>query len=100
MSDAELWAAWSLWTGVAAVVVLVAAALLVTIWMIARRILAEAERALAAAEEIQKNTQAIWALQATNEVAERMAETVEAIAGKSGTLAGALEGTAVSRDAR
>src|SRR5262245_60618402 len=40
MTDAELWALWRLWLGVAVVIILVAAALLVTIWLTARRILA------------------------------------------------------------
>lgn len=100
MTDAELWAAWRLWMSIASVVVLIAAALLVTIWVTARRILAEAERALAAAEAIQKQTQVIWALQQTNEVAERMASTVDGIAQRSAALAGTLEGTAVGRHAR
>lgn len=97
MSDAELWAAWRLWLAVAAVVVLIAASLLVAIWLTARRILAEALRALAAAETIQKNTAAIWELQATNQVAERILETVESIERKGGTLAQALEQQAMKR---
>ena len=50
MTDAELWSAWRLWMGVATLVVLIAATLLVTIWLTARRILADAVRALKAAE--------------------------------------------------
>ena len=57
MSDAELWAAWRLWIVVATVVVLLAAGLLITISLTARRILAEAVRALNAVEAIRKNTQ-------------------------------------------
>ena len=97
MSDAELWSAWRIWVGVAAVVVLLAAGLLVAIWITARRILAEALRALAAAEAIRKSTESIWELQATNEVAERILHTVEAIEHKGGALASALEGRAVHR---
>ena len=48
MSDGELWAAWRFWMLVAAVVILVAAALLVTIWLTARSIAGHARRALAA----------------------------------------------------
>jgi hypothetical protein len=91
MSDAELWAAWRLWTVLAAVIVLIAAGLLVAIWTTARSILAEAHRALAAAERIQRNTQAIWELDATNAVARRIHESVEGIAQKGGALVGALE---------
>ena len=97
MSDAELWAAWRIWVSVAAVVVLIAAGLLVAIWITARRILAEALRAAAAAEAIRKSTGAIWQLQATNDVAERILRTVEAIEQKGGALAEALEGRGVPR---
>jgi hypothetical protein len=95
MSDAEFWATWRIWMAVAAVLVLVAAGLLIAIVMVARRILAEALRALSAAEAIRANTQAIWALQATNDVAARMLGTVENIAKKGGALAEALQGAAI-----
>ena len=52
MSDAELWAAWRLWIVVATVVVLLAAGLLITILLTARKILGEAVRALNAVEVI------------------------------------------------
>ena len=100
MSDVDLWAAWRLWMGVAAAIVVVAASLLVTIWLSARGILNEALRALAAAETIRKNTQCVWALQTTNEVAERIAETVEDIQRKGGALVAALEGRTVVRHAK
>jgi hypothetical protein len=92
MTDAELWAAWRTWMIVAAVVVAVAAGLLVTIWLTARRIAAEAGRALRAAEAIDANTRAIWELQTTNEVAGRLLETVRAIESRSRALADALSG--------
>lgn len=95
MSDAELWAVWRLWMAIAAVLVIVAAGLLVAILLTARRILAEAVRALRAAEAIRVNTQAVWDLQATNDVAARMLETVEGIAAKGGALSQALQGAAV-----
>jgi hypothetical protein len=97
MSDAELWAAWRMWIIVATVVVLLAAGLLITILVTARRILAEAVRALNAVETIRKNTQPIWALQTTNQVAEQILQTVEAIEQKGGALVGALEGQPVKR---
>jgi len=52
MTDGDLWSAWRIWMGVATVVVLIAATLLVIIWLTARRILADAVRALTAAEAI------------------------------------------------
>ena len=91
MSAAELWAAWRMWIVVATVVVLLAAGLLITILLTARRILAEAVRALNAVDVIKKNTQPIWELQTTNEVAERILKTVESIEQKGGALVTALE---------
>lgn len=99
MTDADLWAAWRLWMGVATVAVVILAALLVTILLTARRILAETRRALAAAEAIQKNTQCVWALDATTDVAERIAERVESVEQNTGALVAALEGTTVGRHA-
>jgi hypothetical protein len=100
VSDADLWAAWRLWMVVAGMIVLVAAALLVVIWTTARGIRQEALRALAAVEAIQKNTQSIWALQATNDVAAHMADTVEAIQQKGSALVEALAGRMVGRHAK
>lgn len=76
---------------VATLVILIAAALLVTIWLTARSIFAHAGRALAAAEKIRANTQPIWALQTTNEVAADLLEAVKGIEAKGGKLAEALE---------
>lgn len=97
MTDADLWAAWRLWMGVAAVVVLIAAGLLITIWLTARKILADAVRALHAAKAIRAQTQPIWGLQDTNTVAEDILNTVKGIEEKATALAGALTGTEVKR---
>lgn len=97
MSDAELWAAWRMWIIVATVVVILAAGLLLTILFTAHRILGEAVRALRAVEAIRKNTQPTWALQTTNEVAERILHTVEAIEAKGGALVRALDGQTAKR---
>lgn len=91
MTDAQLWASWRLWLGVAALVVVVAAALLITIWMTARGIYREAVRALNAAQKIRENTMPIWALATTNEVASDILATVEQIEQKGGALAAALQ---------
>ena len=90
MTDADLWRAWGLWMGVAALVIVIAAALLITIWLTARGILAHAVRALHAAEQIRKNTLPIWELQTSNEAAEKLLETVTSIEAKGGLLAQAL----------
>lgn len=97
MSDAELWAAWRMWIVVATVVVLLAAGLLIAILLTARRILAEAVRALNAVETIRQNTHAVWELQTTNLVAERILQSVEAIEQKGGALVRALEGQTAKR---
>jgi hypothetical protein len=83
--------AWGMWMGVAGLVVVIAAALLITIWLVARSIYAHAVRALKAAEAIRVNTLPIWELQTTNEVAEQLLATVKAIESKGGALAHALQ---------
>jgi len=83
--------AWGLWMAVAGVIVVIAAGLLITIWLTARAIYAHAVRALKAAEAIRVNTLPIWELQTTNEVAEEILTTVQAIESKGGRLAHALQ---------
>ena len=97
MTDAQLWASWWMWMGVATVVILIAASLLITIWLTARQILADAVRALKAVEKIREQTQSIWALEETNEIAEDVLNTVKAIEAKGGALAGALHKTEATR---
>ena len=91
MSDTEVWRSWALWMGVATLVIVIAAALLVTIWLTARSILSHALRAHAAADKIRVNTLPIWELQTTNEVAAEILATVQDIEAKGGALAEALE---------
>lgn len=91
MTDADLWSSWRLWMSVAGAVVVIAAALLITIWLTARGILSHAVRALRAAEKIRENTLPIWELQTTNEVATELLATVESIKAKGGKLAEALQ---------
>ncbi len=94
MPSADLWAAWRLWMIVATLVILIAATLLIAIWLVARSILAHALRAHAAAERIRANTQPIWALETTNEVAGGLLEAVQSIEKKGGLLLNALESNA------
>lgn len=91
MTDSALWAAWWLWMAVAGAVVVVAAALLLYIWWTARRIHADALRALSAAGQILERTQPIWALEETNETAAALLETVRSIEKRGTRLAAALE---------
>jgi len=97
MTDADLWASWRLWLAVATAIILVAAVLLIAIWRTARGIYTEALRALRAAERIRENTNPIWALETTNEVATTMLETVQHIEKNGGALAAALEQHAGAR---
>lgn len=94
MTSAELWAAWRLWMMVATVIILIAASLLITIWLTARSIAGHATRALRAVEAIRGNTRVIWELQTTNEVAEQIRDTVCDIEAKSHKLVEALQGHA------
>jgi hypothetical protein len=94
MTSADLWAAWRLWMLVASAVVLVAAGLLITIWLTARSIVTHATRALKAAEEIRDNTRVIRELQTSNEVTEQIRDTVCDIAAKATKLVEALHGQA------
>ena len=100
MTSADLWAAWRLWMAVAAVIILVAAALLITIWLTARSIAAHATRALKAVEGIRANTRVIWELQTTNEVADQIRHTVCEIDAKSQKLVEALQGQTASTGTR
>jgi hypothetical protein len=100
MSSADLWAAWRIWMVVAAVIIAVAAALLVTIWLTARSIAAHATRALRAAEAIRNNTRVIWEIQTTNEVAEQIRDTVCEIETKAGRLIVALHNPAAAAGGR
>jgi len=96
MTSADLWAAWRLWMLVGSAVVLVPAALLVTIWLAARGIADHASRALRAAEAIRDNTRAIWELRTTNEVAEQIRDTVRDIESKATKLVEALQSHAAT----
>ena len=97
MTDAQLWSAWQMWIGVATLVILIAASLLIIIWLTARTIFEDAVRALNAVEAIRAQTQPLWALEDTNLVAEDILKTVQAIEQKGGLLAGALQGREVKR---
>jgi len=100
MTSADLWASWRLWMLVATVIIAVAAALLVTIWLTARSIAAHATRALRAAEAIRDNTRVIWQLQTTNEVAEQVRDTVCEIESKAAKLIDALQNPAAAAGGR
>lgn len=92
MSDAQLYAIWGWSLGVAAVVVVLAAALLIAILLVARSILAHAGQALDALHEIDLSTRVIWELEETNRVAGEILETAESIEVRGARISGALHG--------
>ena len=92
MPDAELYTIWYWSLAVAGVVVLLAAALLIGILLVARRILSNARQALEAAEAIAEETKVIWELESTNRTAEEILATAESIEERGGRIAGTLHG--------
>jgi flagellar biosynthesis/type III secretory pathway M-ring protein FliF/YscJ len=92
MPDAELYTIWYWSLAVAGVVVLLAAALLIAIVLVARRILSNARQALEAAEAIAEETKVIWELEETNRTAEEILATTESIEERGARISGALHG--------
>ena len=90
MSAQEIYNWWTLWLGVAGVIVVAAAALLIAIIMLARQIGALAATGLAVVEQIEQNTKPIWQLNATNHVAVELLGGAQAIEGNAVAIAGAL----------
>lgn len=82
---------WYFGLAVAGGIVLVVAALLLTLIAIARAILSNATRALTVANEIVANTRPIWELEQTNQVAVQLLEGAGALALHADQVADALE---------
>ena len=79
MNDAELFTNWYIALGIATVVVLIAASLLIGVWLATRRILKLAIAALGLVTQIKENTQSIWNLKDTNSTAVKILTTATAI---------------------
>lgn len=90
MSAPEIYGWWLLWLGVAGVVVVAAAGLLITIIVLERQIATLAATALGVVEQIEHNTQPIWQLNATNHVAVQLLGGAEAIEANAGAIVSAL----------
>lgn len=90
MSAQEIYGWWLLWLEVAGVVVVAAAALLITIAVLARQIAALAATALEVVEQVEQNTKPIWELNATNHVARQLLDGAQAIEGNAVAVVGAL----------
>ena len=90
MNDAELFTHWYIALGIATVVVLIAASLLIAVWLAARRILKLAIAALGLVTQIKENTQSIWNLKDTNTTAVKILTTATAIKNHGALVAQAL----------
>lgn len=90
MSDADLLNAWYIGLGLTAVVVVIAAALLLAILTAAKSIERGASAALGLVKQIRENTQVIWALQDTNNVARELSAGAELILTHACQIAEAL----------
>ena len=97
MTDAELLSRWYLILGIAGVLVVVVAALLITILVTARRIEQAATRSLLAVRKIVENTSVIWELDTTNAVAWQLREGARSIRQHAEEIAQALQAPAGPR---
>lgn len=90
MTAQEIYQWWFIWLAIAGTLVVAAAALLVTIIVLARRIATLATTALGVVEQIEQHTKPIWQLNATNKVAKDLLAGARAIEGNTGAIADAL----------
>ena len=93
MDDSALYSDWMIGLGLAALVVVIAAILLILTLNAARRILSLATAALDLVVQIKENTKSIWALEQTNEVALDILQEAEEIESHAGVVAEALHQT-------
>ncbi len=96
MSDPELFSTWYLWLGVAAVIIVAAAALLISVWLAANRILKLAVAALGLVQHIKDNTQCVWHLEDTNNTAVNILNTANSIHGHGVEVAKVLHSANVT----
>ncbi len=82
-----------MWLGLAVIIILTAAALLIVIYNRAQRILTLALAALGLVKQIKANTQPVWGLEATNDTAVSILNNAKAIRDVGGALANAMHAT-------
>jgi hypothetical protein len=99
MTDADLYRLWILGLALGGAIVIVAAALLVTIWLTARGIEREAVRALRAVERIREATRPIWLLDETNRVADELLAATRVLEAHGAEIAAVLGGAGPARRA-
>lgn len=90
MDEATLFGNYYVGLAIVVVIILAAAALLIMVWLAARKILRLATAALALVTQIKENTNSIWGLKKTNEVASNILEGAQAIESHAGLVAEAL----------
>ena len=90
MSAQDIYSWWFLWLGVAGVIVVAAAALLITILVLAQQIGSLAATGITLVEQIEQNTKPIWQLNATNHVAKDLLGGAQAIEANAVAIVDAL----------
>lgn len=93
MNDAEYYKEFYIALAIAGAIVVIAALLLILIWIAARRILKLANAALGIVVNIKQNTLSIWELQNTNHKAIDILTEADTILGSAGAVAQAFHET-------
>ena len=93
MNDAAYYNEFYIGLAIVGVIVVIAATLLILIWIAARRILKLANAALGIVISIKKNTLSIWELQNTNHKAVDILNDADTILNNAGAVAQALQET-------
>ncbi len=93
MNDAQYYKEFYIALAIAGAIVVIAALLLILIWIAARRILKLANAALGIVVNIKQNTLSIWELQSTNHKAVDILNEADTILGSAGAVAKAFHET-------
>jgi len=93
MNDAQYYKEFYIALAIAGAIVVIAALLLILIWIAARRILKLANAALGIVVNIKQNTLSIWELQSTNHKAVDILNEADTILGSAGAVAQAFHET-------
>ncbi|MGB5371513.1 MAG: hypothetical protein WBN18_13880 [Flavobacteriaceae bacterium] len=91
MENETLFNEWLIGLGLVSLIVVIAAVLLILVFLAAKRILRLAGAALEIVTQIKNNTQSIWELETTNKVAVDIQNEAEAIETHATLVAEALE---------
>ncbi|MDQ3024587.1 MAG: hypothetical protein M3R04_09435 [bacterium] len=95
MTDQQLLTYWYIGLGITALVVVITAVLLLAVLSAAKSIERGAGAGLGLVKQIRENTQVIWALQDTNDVARQLSGGAESILMHAGQIAQALHDGAI-----